>query len=201
MSLVLHELGHAYVADWNGDKTARYMGRLSFNPLKHLDVMGTILLFVVGFGWAKPVPIRPGNFRHYRQGLLLVSIAGVAANLLIAVLALLALNALGVGVNAAGSLTLTPQSVLNAPWGNNVITGLLIAVRINILLLVFNLLPIPPLDGSKVVQALAPEFVQQSLQQLERFGFLLVLAVIFLFDAQVFGLIDRITGFFMRLFL
>ena len=97
-SLALHELGHAWVADRVGDKTARNLGRVTLNPVKHLDPIGTLLILTVGFGWAKPVPIRPDNFRNYRVGMFLVSIAGVVVNVLIALACLFALRALGVNL-------------------------------------------------------------------------------------------------------
>ncbi|WP_018466239.1 site-2 protease family protein [Calidithermus timidus] len=141
-SLTLHELGHALSASWSGDQTARLMGRLSLNPFRHLDPWGTLLLLFAGFGWAKPVPIDPRNFRHYRLGLFAVSVAGIVVNVLIAlacVLLLRSLDALGMA---------TPDGTLTK--------ALLYAAAINITLAVFNLLPVPPLDGSKIVQSALP---------------------------------------------
>lgn len=183
MGLVLHELGHAVAAEWAGDDTAREAGRITLDPLKHLDLFGTAMLLLIGFGWAKPVPIRPDRFRDFRSGLLLVSIAGVAANLLLALLALFALRLLG----------------SEAP--DALVIGLALSVEINVLLAVFNLLPIPPLDGAKVVAALAPAPVQRWLFALERFGFVLVIAVLLLFRGPVFALVDGVTGVLARLVL
>lgn len=204
-SLALHELGHAWVAERVGDKTARNLGRITLNPLKHLDPMGTILIFIAGFGWAKPVPVNPQNFRDYRSGVLLVSLAGVTVNILIA-LALLALLAyLGIRMTDAGQITTVPGSqamnLLGNRTGATLLEGLFLGARINIVLAVFNLFPIPPLDGSRVLQAFAPQSWQRTMWQLGRYGiFILILALVF-FDRQIFGVIDAVMRFFMRLLL
>ncbi len=191
-SLALHELGHAWVADRMGDKTARNLGRVTLNPFKHLEPLGTLLLLLVGFGWAKPVPIQPGNFRNYRVGMFWVSVAGILVNLGIAVIALIILASLGVRLSAAGQVVGidTPTEL-----------GLFYAARINILLAVFNLLPIPPLDGSKVLQAFLPKAAQQAMWQLERYGFLIVVLVLVLLRDQVYGLINFVTGALMSVIL
>ena len=195
-SLALHELGHAWVADRVGDKTARNLGRVTLNPLKHLDPIGTLLILVVGFGWAKPVPIQPGNFRDYRTGMFLVAIAGVTVNILTAVLCLFALRFLG--INLSNVQQIFPQG---GTLPNPLAYGLFFAAQINILLAVFNLIPIPPLDGSKVLQAFAPASWQRAMWQVERYGFLIVIALIALFNDQVFSVINRITFWLMRLVL
>ncbi|WP_182482664.1 site-2 protease family protein [Calidithermus roseus] len=141
-SLTLHEIGHALSASWSGDQTARLMGRISLNPFRHLDPWGTLLLLFAGFGWARPVPIDPRNFRNYRLGLFVVSIAGIVVNLAIALLCALLLR----GLDTLG--VAMPDSTLT--------NALLYAAAINITLAVFNLLPVPPLDGSKIVQSLLP---------------------------------------------
>ena len=195
-SLALHELGHAWVADRVGDKTARNLGRVTLNPLKHLDPIGTLLILAVGFGWAKPVPIRPANFRNYRVGMFLVSIAGVVVNVLIALLCLVTLRALG--INLGNVQQIFPQ---NGALTNPLAYGLFFAAQINILLAVFNLFPIPPLDGSKVLQAFAPASWQRAMWQLERYGFFIVIALVAFFNDQVFGFINAITVWLMRLVL
>ena len=196
-SLALHELGHAWVADRVGDKTARNLGRVTLNPLKHLDPLGTLLILVVGFGWAKPVPIQPSNFRNYRVGMFLVSIAGVVINVLIALLCLFALRLLG--INLSNVQQIFPQA--GGTLSNPLAYGLFFAAQINILLAVFNLLPIPPLDGSKVIQAFAPASWQRAMWQLERYGFFIVIALVVFFDEQVFGFINAVTVWLMRLVL
>ena len=203
-SLALHELGHAWVADKMGDKTARNLGRITLNPLKHLDPIGTLLIMVAGFGWAKPVPIQPAQFRNYRQGMFWVSIAGVLVNAAIAVLVLLVLAQLGLR-QTDGQLRVLPGSsasrLVADSNGQALLNALLFAVRINLLLVVFNLLPIPPLDGSKILQAFAPAAWQAAFWQAQRYGFLLVIVVISLFSSQVFGMIDQLMALLMALIL
>ena len=174
-----------------GDKTARNLGRITLNPLKHLDPLGTAMLLLVGFGWAKPVPIQPSNFRDYRVGMFWVSIAGILVNLAIAIIALVVLSALGVNLN----------NINASIRGDPLHYSLFYAAQINVLLAVFNLLPIPPLDGSKILQAFLPRAAQQAMWQLERYGFFLVVLVLVLFRNQVYGLVDWVTVGLMRVFL
>jgi len=199
VSLAFHELAHAFAADRMGDKTARHQGRLTFDPLKHLDPLGTMLIFVAGFGWARPVPIQPSNFRHYRMGMFIVAIAGVLVNITIALLSLAVLASLGLRVGDFG-LTVLPGSqadvLSQSQVGTGVLSALLFAARINIVLTVFNLLPVPPLDGSKALGALLPQRLQAGLMQLERFGFLFVIVILVGFREQVSQLIDVVTALF-----
>lgn len=145
-SLVLHEWGHAVTALWMGDPTARNQGRVTLNPLKHLDPIGSMLILLVGFGWARPVPIYLPNFQHYRLGLFVVSIAGILINLLIATVLALVLR----GMLFTGLLQIPDGSVPLAAQ------AMVVAASINLTLAVFNLLPIPPLDGSKILQSFLP---------------------------------------------
>lgn len=134
IGLTLHEYAHAKVADMLGDHTAKMLGRVTLDPLKHLDPLGTILLFVVGFGWAKPVPITPSNIRgNQRLGEIWISLAGPAANLVIAFGSMLIYNWFGSDLGTIG------QTILRK------------MVQLNILLAALNLIPIPPLDGSSVL--------------------------------------------------
>ncbi len=148
ISLVLHEVAHGLVAKWNGDYTAKYAGRLSLNPLKHFDLIGFIMMMLIGFGYAKPVPVNPYNFKHYKRGMVTVAIAGVVTNMIIAFfsalffcLMWLALNraALGSGVG-----------VIKLCW--YLLQFFSILITINISLVFFNILPIFPLDGFRVVE-------------------------------------------------
>ncbi|BDG16071.1 site-2 protease family protein [Thermus brockianus] len=177
-SLSLHEWGHAYAAFRFGDGTAKRLGRLTLNPLKHLDPLGTALLLLVGFGWAKPVPVNPLAFRTYRLGLFAVSVAGIVLNLLLAVLFALLVR---------GLFALDPWAVALAFRGEGGgLVGVLAlaffyASSVNLVLAVFNLLPIPPLDGSKILQSLLPLSWHPLLWRLEGYAwlsFLLLLTVL-----------------------
>lgn len=161
-AIIFHELAHGWVAYQMGDPTAKSQGRLSLSPLRHLDPMGTLMLFIVGFGWAKPVPVNFSYIRDYRKGMILVSSAGIIANIILAFLALLI------------------YSMLSMPHTSKVALLLVSFARINIILAAFNLIPIPPLDGSKILMGFAPANVQAFLMRLERFGFLIVIGLLFL---------------------
>ena len=172
MSVVIHEISHGAMANYLGDPTAKYAGRLTLNPVKHLDLWGSILLplFLLAFrspvlfGWAKPVPYNPHNLKSPKWGPALVAAAGPGANLLIALVFGLTLRFI--------------------PFVNNVYTQSLIQifayiVLLNLLLAVFNLIPIPPLDGSKLLFAALPSKYQHTLASMERYGMIIVLFFIF----------------------
>ena len=150
-AIVLHELSHGYVAYLNGDMTAKSQGRLTLNPLKHLTPIGTILLFFVGFGFAKPVPIDPRNFREYKKGMIETSLAGVTMNFILAVINSICLAL----VLKFGTWTYV-DSMTAANYFSLLGYALFYyGMMVNILLMVFNLLPIYPLDGFRVVETLA----------------------------------------------
>jgi len=180
LAVTVHELAHGYAAFRRGDPTAKLAGRLTFNPLKHLDLVGTLVFFVTRMiGWAKPVPINPRNFRRPRQDMIWVSLAGPAANLGLAILFALLYRFLG-------SLSFGPgQGQLVSFLGVIYILAYL-GVVINIGLAVFNLLPIPPLDGSHVLEGLLPPHLALSYERLRPYGFLILLGLILL------GLVDKI---------
>jgi Zn-dependent protease len=171
-SFVAHEFAHAWVAWREGDPTAYNLGRVSLNPIRHIDLFGTIIVPAVliasnsGFliGWAKPVPIVAQNFRNYRRGEILVSIAGVTANLLIAVLCTVAMIALTHIERAVPGLSAATPVVARA---------LEAGIFINFLLLVFNLLPVPPLDGSRLLYQFLPAGVGAVYRRFEKYGLLL----------------------------
>ena len=160
-SVIIHEVSHGWVASKMGDQTAKWLGRLTLDPRKHLDPLGTIMLFIAGFGWAKPVPVNFNNLRNSRRGLIFVSAAGIAANLILAFLSLLTLQ------------LLDPQS-------RTITTVLINLARINIMLAAFNLIPIPPLDGSKILMGFASRRFQYSLARLEPYGFFIIIGLLWL---------------------
>lgn len=160
-SVIAHETAHGWCALAFGDQTAKRQGRLTLNPLAHMDPLGTLMLFLVGFGWAKPVQVNYAALRWPRFGSFCVALAGCATNVLIAVAAIAALQSGAVRPGSVTSLTLE------------------VLAKINIMLGAFNLLPIPPLDGSKVLMSLLPEGAQRGLAGLERYGFLLLILCLF----------------------
>ena len=161
--LTIHEFSHGYVAWRLGDPTAKMMGRLTLNPLKHLDPIGTIALFLFHFGWAKPVPIDPRNFRHPTRDMAISSLAGPAANLLTAIVAGLIVRLFDVFHIGGFVLMLAYYFVL-----------------FNLILCFFNLIPIPPLDGSRLLYHLLPPNLAAGYASLERYGFIILIGVILL---------------------
>lgn len=176
-SFVAHELAHAWVAYRQGDPTAYNQGRVTLNPIPHIDLFGTILVPAMliasgsGFliGWAKPVPVVPSNFRHYRRGDILVSLAGVGANFAIAIVCTL----LMIVLRAATSDGAIPG------WTLQVERILSVGISLNFLLVVFNLLPIPPLDGSRLVYHLLPKRAARAYERVEKYGLLVFVLLLF----------------------
>ncbi|MGH2452925.1 MAG: site-2 protease family protein [bacterium] len=160
----LHEAAHAYAADRLGDPTPRRLGRLTLNPLAHLDPLGTILLLLFGLGWAKPVPIDPGNFADWRRGLIVVAAAGPLANVILALFFGLPFK-LGLIQPFAGAV---------GPLGELLFT----LVLINAVLAIFNLLPVPPLDGSKILIGLLPGPLGLAYARLQPYGILILLLLV-----------------------
>lgn len=165
ISVVIHEVAHGYAALWLGDTTAYYAGRLTLNPIKHLDLFGSIILPLllsfsgVMFGWAKPVPYNPYNLKNRRWGELAVAVAGPLSNIALAIIFGLFIRFF----DMSSAMMLVAALI----------------VQVNIVLAVFNMVPIPPLDGSKVLFALFPQQALLWREQLERWGMLLVIIFIF----------------------
>ncbi|MGW8313403.1 MAG: site-2 protease family protein [Desulfuromonadales bacterium] len=173
LAVTMHEVAHGFIAEKLGDPTARLLGRLTLNPLKHLDPIGTIALLVFGFGWARPVPVNSNNLRRSQKDMIWVSLAGPAANLMLAIFCALLLR---VVVAVAATLSEhSPLLTLINPVGLMAAFGL----YINIILCLFNLLPIPPLDGGRVLMGILPEQQAQMLRRVEPFGLLLIVFLIF----------------------
>ena len=187
-SIVFHEVAHGYAAYRLGDPTARDANRLTLNPLAHIDPMGSIVLPLilvftkspVLFGWAKPVPFNPGYFRNVKKGVMIVGAAGPAANLALAAIA------------AAAFRLLTPSGVIGL--------FLVHVCLINVILALFNLLPIPPLDGSRIVIGFLPPDLTRSYLKLERFGFLIVFGLLWIgaLDYVIWPLAGLLLDFLLQ---
>jgi Zn-dependent protease len=171
-SIILHELAHGWVALRMGDPTARQLGRLSLNPLKHLDPVGTIMLFVFGFGWAKPVPVNFSRLQDQSKAVVLVSSAGIVTNFLLAFAALFL------------------QRLIVPLQGGILDTVLYFMAQINIMLAAFNLIPLPPLDGSKILLGLVPPQTQRTILRLEPYGFFIIIALLY------FGILRPVIDLF-----
>lgn len=182
IAITLHELGHAVAADLQGDPTPRLAGRITLNPLRHLDPIGTAALVLAGFGWGKPVPFSPKALRNRRIGPALVGIAGPAVNVILALAAAIALVNLQTAREWVGVF-------------------LFQMLQINVLLALFNLIPIPPLDGSRLLTALLPPSKQQIVFFLDQWGFFILLALVFLVLPGVLGpVVNGISAWILGLF-
>jgi Zn-dependent protease len=160
-SVIFHEIAHGLVASWFGDNTAKYSGRLTLNPVAHVDPIGALMLLLVGFGWAKPVPVNYYNLKPSRLGIICVALAGCTMNIFIAMVALSLMQFQAFAASAVFS------------------TILLVVTKINIILAAFNLIPIPPLDGSRVVMEFLPKQMQATLARLEPYGFFIILILLY----------------------
>jgi Zn-dependent protease len=173
IAITFHEAAHAYAAWKLGDDTAYRLGRVTFNPLKHVDLFGTILLpallFLTNapflFGWAKPVPVAFGRLGHPRRDMALVALAGPLTNLALAFISAVLLR----------TAPLLPETI--APW---LVRTLYQSILLNLILAIFNMLPIPPLDGGRVITSILPNVLARPFAKLERSGFLILLGIVFL---------------------
>jgi len=188
-ALTIHEFSHGYAAYKLGDDTAKRAGRLTLNPLKHLDPIGTIMLFIAHFGWARPVPINPYNFKNIKLDTAIVSFAGPMANFISAIV-----------FSILFRLISPNQTMINH---NIFIQILLFIIFINIALGLFNLIPIPPLDGSKIFGALLPDRLYFQYQKFERKGMFLFIAIILISNFAGLNIIGGVIlppiRFFVRL--
>ena len=177
LAIILHEVAHGYMADRLGDPTARLLGRLNLNPLRHLDPIGTVAIFVFGFGWARPVPVNAGNLRNPRRDMIWVSLAGPLTNLFLAILSVLLLR----GISLLESTSLV-DSAFFIEFARPLRIMAAFSLYINALLGIFNLMPIPPLDGGRVLAGILPGKQAIWLSRFEPFGFILLLLLIFYTD-------------------
>ncbi len=191
-SVVVHEVAHGLSALWMGDPTAKYAGRLTLNPISHLDLFGSVivptLMFVSTgfiFGWAKPVPYNPFNLRDQKYGPAIVGLAGPMSNLILALL---------------GSAGLRTLMLLNVSEGFFLYKVLAFLVFINVLLLVFNMFPIPPLDGSKLLFAILP-ISEHTKFMLEKYGFAFLIIFILFFGSLISFVLGGVLGFFSDFFI
>ncbi|NLC73504.1 MAG: site-2 protease family protein [Ruminococcaceae bacterium] len=166
--ITLHELAHGYVAYKLGDSTAKNEGRLTLNPIKHIDITGLIMMLIFKFGWAKPVPVDMNNFKNPKRGMAVCALAGPAANIIIAAVCMVLFGT-----------TYYLKLINGSVWGF-VAETLQITAYLSIALAVFNLLPIPPLDGSKILFAVLPDSSYRKLMYVERYGMIFLIAFLFI---------------------
>ncbi len=171
IAITIHEFSHAAVANALGDPTAKNMGRLSINPLVHMDVWGTLLLLFARFGWGKPVPFNPYNLKSHRMGPALVAMAGPMANIIMVVIFGLILRFI--------------YPVLGLTESNALFQFLFVLITLNAVLAIFNLIPVPPLDGSKLLFAFLPPSMENVKTYFTQYGFIIIIGLLF---------IDNFTG-------
>jgi Zn-dependent protease len=181
MAITCHEVSHGYVADRLGDNTARLMGRLTLNPLKHLDIIGTLMVFIIGIGWAKPVPVNFNNLRNPKRDMVWVAAAGPITNFTLALLSAMALR--GMAALVGGMPGGSPFEALSSP----ILLMLAFSVYINLLLAIFNLIPVPPLDGGRVAVGLLPSRPALALARFEPYGMILIIVLVFF--TNIFSLV------------
>ena len=195
-AITVHEASHGYAAKYFGDLTAERLGRITLNPLKHIDPLGTILLpaitLMVGgvlFGWAKPVPVNFGNLRNPKKDMLWVAAAGPASNLVMAIMWGMLLGYVQRGLQA-GNFSTSAYFFVEMAY---------VGISINIVLMVLNLLPMPPLDGGRIAVSLLPNNLAFQLSKIEKYGFIILIALMF---AGVLGkILSPFISFFQQIIL
>lgn len=175
VTMPIHEFAHAFAANALGDKTPKYQGRLTLNPLAHIDPIGAVLIALVGFGWAKPVQINLNNFKKPKLGMAITAVAGPIANLLCALVLMLIGNTVLTVASLADQISFS-----GAQFVAYLYMFIYNAAFINISLAVFNLIPVPPLDGSKILNAVLPYRIYYKILQYERYVMFAVIAIVFL---------------------
>ena len=172
LAITCHEVSHGYMAWRFGDPTARMLGRLTLNPLKHLDLIGTLMIFFVGIGWAKPVPVVTENLHNPKKNMIWIAAAGPITNLILATFSALLLRAVVAFGNPA---SLSPAAFIIEP----LVLMLAFSVYINLLLSIFNMIPVPPLDGGRVLVGLLPYRQSAAWSRIEPYGMLIIIVLIF----------------------
>ena len=193
-AIPVHEAAHAYVADKLGDPTARYMGRLTINPMAHFDLVGSLAMILTGIGWAKPVPINPRNFQDQKKGMAISAAAGPISNVLVATISL-AIAKLIMYITYASGTTVALSTLF---------TIFRSMCYINISLAIFNLIPIPPFDGSRIFNYFLPDKYYFKIMEYERYIFLGLLILLFtgildlplgFLSTIIFNVVDKLTSF------
>jgi len=202
IAISVHEWAHAYTAHRFGDPTPDQNGRLTLNPIAHIDPLGALMFLIIGFGWAKPVPVSPRYFRHPKREMSLVALAGPFSNFILAIIAFFGLFFLTRGTDFSSSTLLTHSTGM---------TALAVLVQIlesslfvNLALMAFNLLPIAPLDGSKIIQVFIPYTMEEQYEQFMSYGMYILIGLILLGDVfhvqilswWVFGIVDYVLTAF-----
>ena len=191
IALTFHEFAHAYVAFRLGDPTAKYMGRLTLNPLAHLDPLGTIMIFLIHFGWAKPVPVDPRHLGNPKRDMMWISAAGPLMNMVLALVS---------GILIRIFILTGVGSTLGRGMSEIVFQMLYFSLYINLALAFFNLLPIPPLDGSKILSGLLPHRYAPTLYLIESRGPMVLFGIIMLGWITGFNVLGVVIGPFIRFF-
>jgi Zn-dependent protease len=173
-AITCHEVSHGYIAWRYGDPTARMLGRLTLNPLKHIDVIGTLMIVFIGIGWAKPVPVVYENLRNPKRDMIWVAAAGPVTNLLLAFVSAMFLRGLVTFANPAASSGSQLSMVIEP-----LVLMLAFSVYINLLLAIFNMIPLPPLDGGRVLSGLLPYRQASALSRIEPYGMVIIIALVF----------------------
>jgi len=206
-AISVHESAHAWTASRCGDPTARMLGRVTLNPIRHIDLFGTIILPLVAaisgiplLGWAKPTPVNPRNFRHPMRDDILTSVAGPVSNFMVAAVAVVILGGISLSSSAGHMLVMGLTNGFGASASDSpfapVAVLLFELMLINVVLAVFNLIPIPPLDGSHVLQHFLPDSVRMVY---DRIGFFALLALVYLGGGLLSSLIRPFVGFYLAL--
>lgn len=187
LAIVCHEVSHGFVAWRYGDPTARMMGRLTLNPIKHIDIIGTLMIFFIGIGWAKPVPVVYENLRNPKRDMIWVAAAGPITNITLAVISAFLLRALIAIGNPASASSL---SMVIEP----VVMMLAFSVYINLLLAIFNMIPLPPLDGGRVLSGLLPHRQAAALSRIEPYGMIIIIVLVFFTNVFSYVLMPLLTA-------